>query len=418
MKRYDGRKDAKMRNYWDWERFGEDIRRTVQDAVDSMDFRSLNQTITDTINSASGSFRRHQKNSNQSFQNDQNMQKDWAKVDLATLKRPVLYTRTRGKKVAGIALSIVGLSIGASFLLGLIFTGLTMIFLDQSTGIQFGFVSLAIFTLIFGGIGAAGLSKLGRVRRFETYLSELQGKEYCNISELAKRTRKKEKAVLKDIEWMLKKRWFLQGHLDDSNTCLITSHEAYETYRELMNKQAEVRRSEEEDRRRRAWETQTREQEREEKRRQMDPQIRVVIETGQKYIEKLKVCNDAIPGEVVSEKISRMEELTRRIFERVEQDPDAVDDIEKLMQYYLPTAVKLLEAYEELDHQPVQGENILSSKKEIEDTLDTLNVAFEKLLDDLFQETAWDVSSDITVLKMMLAQEGLTEEDFKTGGKS
>ena len=97
--------------------------------------------------------------------------------------------------------------------------------------------------------------------------------------------------------------------------------------------------------------------------------------------------------------------------------PDSVDDIEKLMEYYLPTAVKLLEAYEELDHQPVQGENILNSKKEIEDTLDTLNIAFEKLLDDLFQETAWDVSSDITVLKMMLAQEGLTEDDFKTGGK-
>ena len=65
-----------------------------------------------------------------------------------------------------------------------------------------------------------------------------------------------------------------------------------------------------------------------------------------------------------------------------------------------------------------RSENILNSKKEIEDTLDTLNIAFEKLLDDLFQETAWDVSSDITVLKMMLAQEGLTEDDFKTGGKS
>ena len=62
------------------------------------------------------------------------------------------------------------------------------------------------------------------------------------------------------------------------------------------------------------------------------------------------------PGELVSEKISRMEELTKRIFDRVEQDPDSVDDIERLMEYYLPTAVKLLEAYEELDHQPVQGE--------------------------------------------------------------
>ena len=35
---------------------------------------------------------------------------------------------------------------------------------------------------------------------------------------------------------------------------------------------------------------------------------------------------------------------------------------------------------------PVQGENILSSKKEIEKTLDTLNVAFEKLLDSLFRD--------------------------------
>ena len=36
----------------DWERFGEEIRRTVQDAVDSQDYRRLNQTITDTINRA------------------------------------------------------------------------------------------------------------------------------------------------------------------------------------------------------------------------------------------------------------------------------------------------------------------------------------------------------------------------------
>ena len=36
----------------DWQRFGEEIRRTVQDAVDSQDYRKLNQTITDTINRA------------------------------------------------------------------------------------------------------------------------------------------------------------------------------------------------------------------------------------------------------------------------------------------------------------------------------------------------------------------------------
>ena len=72
---------------------------------------------------------------------------------------------------------------------------------------------------------------------------------------------------------------------------------------------------------------------------------------------------------------------------------------------------------QELDAQPVQGENIISSKQEIEKTLDTLNTAFEKLLDELFQDTAWDLSSDISVLNTMLAQEGLTEDGLKTGRK-
>ena len=101
--------------------------------------------------------------------------------------------------------------------------------------------------------------------------------------------------------------------------------------------------------------------------------------------------------------------VVRKIFKRVEQHPENVNDLRKFMKYYLPTTIKLLRAYEELDQQEVQGENMINSKKEIEKTLDTLNIAFEKLLDDLFQETAWDVSSDISVLESMLAQEGLTK---------
>ena len=56
--------------------------------------------------------------------------------------------------------------------------------------------------------------------------------------------------------------------------------------------------------------------------------------------------------------------------------------------------------------------NITSSKKEIEETIDTLNVAFEKLLDSIFEDTAMDVSSDISVLNTVLAQEGLTEDEL------
>lgn len=55
------------------------------------------------------------------------------------------------------------------------------------------------------------------------------------------------------------------------------------------------------------------------------------------------------------------------------------------MDYYLPTTVKLLKAYEELDKQPVEGENIKTAKQEIENTLDTINEAFENLLDSFLE---------------------------------
>ena len=107
-----------------------------------------------------------------------------------------------------------------------------------------------------------------------------------------------------------------------------------------------------------------------------------------------------------------MELIIAKIFERAKAHPEIIPDLNRLMDYYLPTTVKLLKAYEELDEQPSQGENIVNSKKEIEDTLDTIDQAFEKLLDSFFEEAAWDISSDISVLHNMFAQEGLTESDF------
>ena len=114
----------------------------------------------------------------------------------------------------------------------------------------------------------------------------------------------------------------------------------------------------------------------------------------------------------MSKKLDRLELLITRIFHEARKDPDMVSDLKKMMSYYLPTTKKLLDAYCELDSQPVKGQNIESTKKEIEDTLDTLNTAFGNLLDSLFQETAWDISSDISVLETMLAQEGLTGHRF------
>lgn len=201
---------------------------------------------------------------------------------------------------------------------------------------------------------------------------------------------------------MITKAGSVRDITDEKESCLMVSEQAWNQYTALM-----------EDMKQRKAEEQAAQRKMQEEYDRLSPEVQKIVQAGDEYVRRIKAANDAIPGEVISAKISRMELLVDRIFDRVEQNPDSVNDMRRMMDYYLPTTMKLLEAYEELDAQPVQGENIISSKKEIEDTIDTLNLAFEKLLDSLFQDTAWDVSSDISVLHTMLAQEGLTEDGLK-----
>ena len=145
----------------------------------------------------------------------------------------------------------------------------------------------------------------------------------------------------------------------------------------------------------------------------LSPEVRAVIEEGHQYLKQMRDCNDAIPGIEISEKISRMERVCGQIFERVEEHPELLEELRKFMKYYLPTTIKLLKAYENLDQQEVQGPNIRKSKADIETTLDTINQAFENLLDGFFETTAVDIKSDISVMETLMTQEGLLHQEMK-----
>ena len=67
-----------------------------------------------------------------------------------------------------------------------------------------------------------------------------------------------------------------------------------------------------------------------------------------------------------------------KIFDRVEQNPENISDIRRLMEYYLPTTVKLWKHTRSWMLSPYRVREHYFIKKEIEKTLDTLNVAFEK----------------------------------------
>ena len=128
----------------------------------------------------------------------------------------------------------------------------------------------------------------------------------------------------------------------------------------------------------------------------------------QKILDELRRVNDAIPDEEMSDKISRLEAVSAKIFEQAKSDPDKLPQMRKFMDYYLPTSLKLLNTYAELDRQGIEGDNITESKRRIELTMDTLVKAFENQLDRLFASDALDVSTDIDVMQNMLRADGLT----------
>ena len=375
-----------------------EVQTTIENAVKTSNYQELNQSITRMVNSTLKQYQKEHPEKAGYRKPEAGAQKVWGTVE-NTETHSELYGNTGGEKVKDILLIVFGGIISGSMAIGL----LTVQILQAVMG--HGGIGSTVVTLIgtLAGVGmiGSGCTGLGRLKRFQKYKKILGHKTYCSFEDLAKTVGRSIKSVKKDIHYMIAKSWFLEGRTDTKETCLITSNETYRQYEETQ-KALEQRSAEEAQKRMQESEKQSR----------ISPQVQEVLDKGEAYIKKIHASNDAIPGEEISAKIAKMEQIVEQIFQRAEEHPEIIPDLKKMMDYYLPMTVKLLDAYEDMDRQPIQGETIRASKKEIEDTLDTLNEAFAKLLDSVFQDTAWDVSSDISVLHTMLAQEGLTVNDF------
>ena len=377
-----------MRNDLNWDDLGRRIEDAVNWAVNSRNYEHLNQTIRQTVEQAvdlgGEAVRKAAKTVQSQTARSQQAPKTTV-VSTPSVGR--LYGKTGGMVVGGILKTVFG----GMFTLASAVTAIIMLTTDILLGVQIsGAVLLPSALLLTGGI-----RNLNTVGRFRTYRRLLGKKTQCALDKLARAIGKDVSFVRKDVRRMIGKGFFPEGHLDHEQNHLIISDATYRQF-EQARLQLEAARKQQEA----------------EAANAPDPRIREVLDRGGLFLTELRRCNDEIPGEEVSAKIYHMELILERIFARAKAHPEVIPDLKKLMDYYLPMTVKLLNAYADMDAQPVQGANIESSKREIEGTLDTLNRAFEKLLDELFQDTALDVSRDITVLQTLLAQEGLTDDEL------
>lgn len=135
-----------------------------------------------------------------------------------------------------------------------------------------------------------------------------------------------------------------------------------------------------------------------------------MISDGNLAIAEMKSLNESIKDEKISRQIDRLEEISGKIFDCVKASPEKLPQIRKFMNYYLPTTLKLLNAYDRMGSQGVSGENISGTMERVENMMGTIVTAFERQLDGLFGDQALDISTDITVLENMMAREGLSDD--------
>ena len=254
--------------------------------------------------------------------------------------------------------------------------------------------------VVFGailGIGVyqflKGKNYVGRADRYSRYMKLLEYRQYASIEELAGAVAKSTKTVIKDLEFMIEQKWFLEGRMDEKKSQFMLTDKVYEQYK--LAEQGRILRQQEE---------------LEKQKLENDPvqkELMQLVAEGDRYVKEIRRLNDEILGEDISSQLDKIEEIIASIFEIIKRKPEKRSELRKLMQYYLPMTVKVVTSYRDFENERVPSKQLEESKKEIRETLEKVITAFEALREKIFQEEVLDVSTDLDVLEAMMSQEGL-----------
>ncbi|MBD7915263.1 5-bromo-4-chloroindolyl phosphate hydrolysis family protein [Clostridium sp. Sa3CUN1] len=371
------------------------IMSTVTKALNAIDFANLKREISDktedTLNEFKSKFNEYsEKLENKYINLNRRNKNDIAKY---ISKKPA-------GSVSGIFYMIFGV-IGS-----LIFGFMSFIFLIFM--IFFGGIIANIyvafsFILTFLGISIClllrGVSLRKRIKRFKKYVRFIDDNSYILINDLAKFAKEKEEFVIKDLNKMINLGMFLEGHIDEEKNYFILNDDVYEDYLNLKKQQLNKEN--------------LNEKEKLKEEVVENNETEIVINMGRKYIEEIRSVRNELYKENLAIKLDKLQNIATQIIDYVEKNPNKIQEVNKFINHYLPITIKLINSYEDLNKQVVQGDNIKNAKIEIENSIDLIEIAFENLLDDLFEDVVLDISTDISVLKTLFKQEGLTEEDFK-----
>lgn len=413
------KKENTMSNNTDWNGLGNEIREAVENALNTNDFSQMGARISNAVQDTLQDVRdsvasgiagspvntprnRTQEMANATRERKMNAQNASRYTGVNVQQAP---RKARFRKVGAVKggfLRAIG-GMGSFFWGFMSIVSIAMAFDPEEAAAIPLMVLFGLLFAVHAGMVHFGRKIKKRIKRAQTYWELAGNNQYVNIGTISRFTGQKIKDIIKDIKEMIADGFFPEGHLDNQATCLILNNKVYNEYLELEAERARlgygaVRTAQTETNPTAAPAT----------------ELEKMIAEGKDYMERLRTMNDHIAGEEISAKLFRLENLLKQLFETVQDHPEQMSQMDKVMKYYLPTTIKLVSAYEEFDSVSDQGNDILEAKEEIEKTLDTINDSFVQLVNRMYRDSAFDVTTDAQVLKTMLAQEGLSgQSDFE-----
>ena len=236
------------------------------------------------------------------------------------------------------------------------------------------------------GLGClwGGLRRRKQVRTFRSYLAMIGSRTTISISALSSAMGVSPAKVRDTLEDMLDDGFFPQGYLDYGNDRLVLTSDGIPDPPKEEEKPAQEEPAE-------------------------DPQNAI--------LEEIRAINADIDNPKLNQQIDRIGVITAKVFEYQRSHPQKSNQLHSFLSYYLPTTLKILRAYAQLEDQEVDGENISAAMERIEGMMDKVVEGFEKQLDQLFQGDALDITADVEVLERMLAKDGLSSgSTLRMGG--
>lgn len=273
---------------------------------------------------------------------------------------------------------------------GLVFFAVLMLAfsLDMFAIGNFGSMMVgAIFVVASALGGRACFLAAKRSRLRGVYLRYIGTRPYVAIRELSDALHKSERTVRAELTDIIRHGGFREGYLTPEGDRVYLDGEAFRAFMQSQQKDKQP----------------------EAPQQAPAPKVRFEEEPLLKQLAAERRRIDDIP---VRSEVEKLEHTAAEIFEWVRRHPSDASQVRRVTSYYLPTTLKLLRTYNEMDLHAESSAVAEDIQNKIRASLVSVNEAFSNLLDMLLQDTALDVDAEISALSTVLAQEGLFPDEI------